>query len=61
MVLNTLKTLISLNSVFIFVTVLHDFDKVFYMQYTRFYRKFRELEIQADTQIVVNGEQKIGG
>jgi hypothetical protein len=43
-VLHCQVTLIALTSVFIIVTILHDFDKVFYLQYSKFYGKFRALE-----------------
>jgi hypothetical protein len=33
---------ISLISVFIIVTLLHDFDKVFYRQYSKFYSKYQK-------------------
>lgn len=39
-------TLISLTSFFILVTLLHDFDKVFYRQYNKFYGKFKTFEAQ---------------
>ena len=35
-------SLIVILSVFIVVTILHDFDKVFYLQYAKFYNKYKE-------------------
>lgn len=32
---------ISITSVFILVTILHDFDKAFYRQYSKFYSKYQ--------------------
>lgn len=43
--LKTLISFISIISVFIFVTFLHDFDKVFYRQYSKFYNKYRQNRI----------------
>ena len=39
-------SLIVLTSVFIIVTILHDFDKAFYQQYKKFFNKFRNFEIE---------------
>ena len=35
-------SLIVILSLFIVVTILHDFDKVFYLQYAKFYNKHKE-------------------
>jgi hypothetical protein len=43
--IKVLTSFISIISVFIVVTVLHDFDKCFYRQYSKFYVKYRQNRI----------------
>jgi hypothetical protein len=41
---NCLIALISISSAFILMTVLHDYDKAFYLKYKLYFRKFNSLE-----------------
>lgn len=42
---NCLIALISISSFFILMTIIHDYDKAFYLKYKLYFRKFNNLEI----------------